>query len=165
MPDVSPADLAGKDPLCIVCLEDLHTNAKRLKCGHMFHLHCLRRWLETNAICPTCRERIRFDEERRDRRRNRNARLRHGRNEVPRPAGREEQEELAEKMKQIERLLKQNAEQAAGVDRQREEIEEENQAEQPREEEEKVPQQQRPTVFADPTDVGGQPDTRLEERV
>ena len=90
-----------------MCLEDLHTNAKRLKCGHMFHLNCLRRWLETNAICPTCRERIRFDEGRRNRR-NRNPRLRNARNDVNRlaPQGREEQEELAEKMKQIERLLK-----------------------------------------------------------
>lgn len=29
--------------------------ARRLPCGHMFHTHCLRRWLETDLRCPTCR--------------------------------------------------------------------------------------------------------------
>jgi hypothetical protein len=32
-----------------------------LKCGHIFHLNCLRRWLETNVQCPTCRDKIELD--------------------------------------------------------------------------------------------------------
>jgi hypothetical protein len=47
LPDVNaPADLpAGVDNTCIICLEEI-TQAKKLKCGHIFHLNCLRRWLE-----------------------------------------------------------------------------------------------------------------------
>ena len=32
-----------------------------MKCGHIFHLNCLRRWLETNVQCPTCRDKIELD--------------------------------------------------------------------------------------------------------
>ncbi|GFY83368.1 RING/U-box superfamily protein [Actinidia rufa] len=31
------------------------TTAKRLSCGHLFHVHCLRSWLERQHTCPTCR--------------------------------------------------------------------------------------------------------------
>ena len=39
---------------CIICLEEM-TVAKKLSCGHVFHLACLRRWIEQNLKCPTCR--------------------------------------------------------------------------------------------------------------
>lgn len=29
--------------------------AKKLPCGHFFHVHCLRSWLERQQTCPTCR--------------------------------------------------------------------------------------------------------------
>lgn len=29
--------------------------AKKLICGHLFHMHCLRSWLERQHTCPTCR--------------------------------------------------------------------------------------------------------------
>jgi len=29
--------------------------AKKLKCGHLFHMGCLRRWIEQNVKCPICR--------------------------------------------------------------------------------------------------------------
>lgn len=29
--------------------------AKKLLCGHLFHVHCLRSWLERQHTCPTCR--------------------------------------------------------------------------------------------------------------
>lgn len=29
--------------------------AKKLPCGHLFHVHCLRSWLERQQTCPTCR--------------------------------------------------------------------------------------------------------------
>lgn len=31
------------------------TTAKRLRCGHLFHVQCLRSWLERQHTCPTCR--------------------------------------------------------------------------------------------------------------
>lgn len=31
------------------------TTAKRLVCGHLFHVHCLRSWLERQHTCPICR--------------------------------------------------------------------------------------------------------------
>jgi autocrine motility factor receptor len=53
-PDVSEAELAGKDEICTICRDTL-TSAKRLPCGHLFHFGCLRQWLEAHHICPTCR--------------------------------------------------------------------------------------------------------------
>lgn len=29
--------------------------AKKLRCGHLFHVHCLRSWLERQQTCPICR--------------------------------------------------------------------------------------------------------------
>ena len=34
------------------------TSAKCLPCGHIFHFHCLRTWLERSSTCPTCRAAI-----------------------------------------------------------------------------------------------------------
>jgi len=30
-------------------------NGKLLSCGHVFHLHCIKEWVATNTICPTCK--------------------------------------------------------------------------------------------------------------
>jgi hypothetical protein len=53
--DVSPIELARVADTCAVCRETLHTGAKRLPCGHVFHGVCLRRWLEVKTACPVCR--------------------------------------------------------------------------------------------------------------
>lgn len=40
---------------CSVCLETLRA-PKRLKCGHAFHLRCLRKWFGMGEVtCPMCR--------------------------------------------------------------------------------------------------------------
>lgn len=57
-PDVSQEELAAGDRTCIVCREDMVTEAKKLPCGHFFHFNCLRTWLEDHANCPTCRAEI-----------------------------------------------------------------------------------------------------------
>eukprot|EP01137_Pigoraptor_chileana_P023383 Opistho-2@89580 len=53
-PDATREELASVDNTCIICREEM-TSAKRLPCGHVFHLHCLRSWLERQQTCPTCR--------------------------------------------------------------------------------------------------------------
>ncbi|KAG0342344.1 E3 ubiquitin-protein ligase hrd1 [Podila horticola] len=82
-PDASAAELSAlSDPICIICREEMvgtpppqgHTLApnpapaepaprpgssttvpKKLPCGHIFHFHCLKSWLERQQSCPTCR--------------------------------------------------------------------------------------------------------------
>ncbi|XP_027103460.1 ERAD-associated E3 ubiquitin-protein ligase HRD1B-like isoform X2 [Coffea arabica] len=52
-PDATPEEL-NADATCIICREEM-TTAKKLLCGHLFHVHCLRSWLERQHTCPTCR--------------------------------------------------------------------------------------------------------------
>lgn len=57
-PDASPEDVERVGGVCIVCREDLVAQSgrnKKLGCGHVFHLHCLRSWLERQQNCPICR--------------------------------------------------------------------------------------------------------------
>ncbi|KAL3524525.1 hypothetical protein ACH5RR_017359 [Cinchona calisaya] len=53
-PDATPEELIASDATCIICREEM-TTAKKLLCGHLFHVHCLRSWLERQHTCPTCR--------------------------------------------------------------------------------------------------------------
>ncbi|XP_078165611.1 ERAD-associated E3 ubiquitin-protein ligase HRD1-like [Carex rostrata] len=53
-PDATPEELEASDATCIICREEM-TTAKKLLCGHLFHVHCLRSWLERQHTCPTCR--------------------------------------------------------------------------------------------------------------
>ncbi|OVA18460.1 zinc finger protein [Macleaya cordata] len=53
-PDATPEELNTGDATCIICREEMVT-AKKLVCGHLFHVHCLRSWLERQHTCPTCR--------------------------------------------------------------------------------------------------------------
>ncbi|KAK4776697.1 hypothetical protein SAY86_005385 [Trapa natans] len=53
-PDATPEELDLSDATCIICREEM-TTAKKLLCGHLFHVHCLRSWLERQNTCPTCR--------------------------------------------------------------------------------------------------------------
>ncbi|KAF3331367.1 ERAD-associated E3 ubiquitin-protein ligase HRD1 [Carex littledalei] len=53
-PDSTPEELEASDATCIICREEM-TTAKKLLCGHLFHVHCLRSWLERQHTCPTCR--------------------------------------------------------------------------------------------------------------
>eukprot|EP00879_Flechtneria_rotunda_P028227 GHRR01030317.1.p1 GENE.GHRR01030317.1~~GHRR01030317.1.p1 ORF type:complete len:814 (+),score=384.97 GHRR01030317.1:119-2560(+) len=56
-PDATAEDLARCDGICIICREEMQQAGlnKKLHCGHVFHLHCLRSWLERQQNCPTCR--------------------------------------------------------------------------------------------------------------
>lgn len=76
-PTATPEDLrALSDATCIICREELALQEeqpaatpqeqaelrgnvpKKLSCGHMFHLRCLRSWLERQQCCPTCRRSV-----------------------------------------------------------------------------------------------------------
>ncbi|KAK2079725.1 hypothetical protein QBZ16_002120 [Prototheca wickerhamii] len=56
-PTATEADLERAGHTCIICREDLTLGQrpKRLACGHVFHVHCLRSWLERQQLCPICR--------------------------------------------------------------------------------------------------------------
>ncbi|XP_058085612.1 ERAD-associated E3 ubiquitin-protein ligase HRD1A-like isoform X2 [Magnolia sinica] len=53
-PDATSEELDAGDATCIICREEM-IKAKKLLCGHLFHVHCLRSWLERQHTCPTCR--------------------------------------------------------------------------------------------------------------
>lgn len=54
-PDATPEELATSDNICIICREDMVSNSKKLPCGHIFHVACLRSWFQRQQTCPTCR--------------------------------------------------------------------------------------------------------------
>lgn len=39
---------------CLVCRESMDSG-KKIPCGHVFHLECLRMWLQHQQTCPLCR--------------------------------------------------------------------------------------------------------------
>ncbi|XP_056160341.1 probable E3 ubiquitin-protein ligase RHA4A [Syzygium oleosum] len=47
------------DPMCVctICIEELAggTEATKMPCSHVYHVDCIRQWLETSHSCPLCR--------------------------------------------------------------------------------------------------------------
>lgn len=62
-PDATEEELERTDRICIICRENIESG-KKLACGHIFHFHCLRSWLERQQTCPTCRAPIETPDER-----------------------------------------------------------------------------------------------------
>ncbi|KAL5728274.1 RING-type E3 ubiquitin transferase [Ranunculus cassubicifolius] len=58
LPDATPEELEAYDDECAICREPM-AKAKKLSCNHLFHLACLRSWLDQGLSevysCPTCR--------------------------------------------------------------------------------------------------------------
>lgn len=54
-PDATAAELAAFNNVCVICLAEMVTGAKKLPCNHIFHATCLRSWFQRQQICPTCR--------------------------------------------------------------------------------------------------------------
>ncbi|KAG8450185.1 hypothetical protein GDO86_002719 [Hymenochirus boettgeri] len=47
---------SNTDEPCIICHDDLtQYPVQKLDCGHCFHKHCIKTWLNTQSTCPTCR--------------------------------------------------------------------------------------------------------------
>ncbi|CAL1371596.1 unnamed protein product [Linum trigynum] len=59
LPDATSEELRAYDDECAICREPM-AKAKRLHCSHLFHLPCLRSWLDQGLndmySCPTCRK-------------------------------------------------------------------------------------------------------------
>lgn len=59
LPDATHEELQAYDDECAICREPM-AKAKKLSCHHLFHLACLRSWLDqglnNNYLCPTCRK-------------------------------------------------------------------------------------------------------------
>ncbi|BBN10487.1 E3 ubiquitin-protein ligase AMFR [Marchantia polymorpha subsp. ruderalis] len=58
LPDATQEELLAYEDDCAICKEPM-ARAKRLPCAHLFHLSCLRSWLDQGLAetysCPTCR--------------------------------------------------------------------------------------------------------------
>ncbi|KAL3652489.1 hypothetical protein CASFOL_002170 [Castilleja foliolosa] len=59
LPDATSEELQVYDDECAICREPM-AKAKKLSCKHLFHLACLRSWLDQGLTesysCPTCRK-------------------------------------------------------------------------------------------------------------
>ncbi|XP_054815900.1 E3 ubiquitin protein ligase RIN2 isoform X2 [Prosopis cineraria] len=59
LPDATTEELLAYDDECAICREPM-AKAKKLNCKHLFHLACLRSWLDQGLAemytCPTCRK-------------------------------------------------------------------------------------------------------------
>ncbi|CAG9460179.1 unnamed protein product [Pedinophyceae sp. YPF-701] len=55
--DATQEDMDRCDGTCIICRDEMSAGpgAKKLGCGHCYHLRCLRSWLEQQQTCPICR--------------------------------------------------------------------------------------------------------------
>ncbi|ETS80039.1 hypothetical protein PFICI_07568 [Pestalotiopsis fici W106-1] len=71
-PDATQDELEREDT-CIICREEMRpwdaanpgaverSRPKKLPCGHILHLGCLKGWLERQQVCPTCRRSVVVD--------------------------------------------------------------------------------------------------------
>lgn len=51
--DATPEELTEAHE-CLICREGMD-RGKKLPCKHVFHLHCLKMWLQHQQTCPLCR--------------------------------------------------------------------------------------------------------------
>lgn len=68
------AEELSQENTCIICREEMRPwdpvnqpgavdriRPKKLPCGHVLHLGCLKSWLERQQVCPTCRSPVTMD--------------------------------------------------------------------------------------------------------
>ncbi|KAH8595928.1 hypothetical protein B0O99DRAFT_621755 [Bisporella sp. PMI_857] len=55
-PDTPPAAPGAPPPVRPAVSINESKRPKKLPCGHVLHLNCLKSWLERQQVCPTCRE-------------------------------------------------------------------------------------------------------------
>eukprot|EP00490_Sorites_sp_Unknown_P000558 CAMPEP_0114690540 /NCGR_PEP_ID=MMETSP0191-20121206/65824_1 /TAXON_ID=126664 /ORGANISM="Sorites sp." /LENGTH=520 /DNA_ID=CAMNT_0001980613 /DNA_START=56 /DNA_END=1619 /DNA_ORIENTATION=- len=61
-PDATDAEIEENEH-CVICRDSLFDGSKpkKLPCGHIFHIDCLKSWLVMQQVCPTCRAEIPAD--------------------------------------------------------------------------------------------------------
>jgi hypothetical protein len=50
-----------KDLCCAICQDDILQDTeiiRKLECGHIFHIHCIDKWLVLKMECPMCKSTI-----------------------------------------------------------------------------------------------------------
>ncbi|KAG1692992.1 hypothetical protein DVH05_024028 [Phytophthora capsici] len=58
-PNPTEEELQETDRTCIICREEMTPDAcKKLPCSHIFHVDCLKMWVQRQQTCPTCRSNI-----------------------------------------------------------------------------------------------------------
>ncbi|CAH0489096.1 unnamed protein product [Peronospora farinosa] len=58
-PNPTEEELQETDRTCIICREEMIPDAcKKLPCSHIFHVDCLKMWVQRQQTCPTCRSNI-----------------------------------------------------------------------------------------------------------
>jgi hypothetical protein len=43
---------------CIICLDDIETEWRKLECQHQYHKQCIEDWITIKATCPLCMKNI-----------------------------------------------------------------------------------------------------------
>ena len=43
---------------CIICLDDIENEWKKLECEHSYHKQCIDKWIIVSAKCPLCMKHI-----------------------------------------------------------------------------------------------------------
>jgi hypothetical protein len=46
--------------VCPICYDNITHGFYLTACDHVFHLHCVRLWLELSKTCPACRKALLF---------------------------------------------------------------------------------------------------------
>ena len=47
-----------KSGCCTICLEPLIKDIQVTHCGHVFHRHCIYRWIDSKNCCPNCKQHV-----------------------------------------------------------------------------------------------------------
>ena len=51
------ADELKENETCIICHDNMTpTSSKKLDCGHIFHVGCIKKWMQKSFTCPVCRK-------------------------------------------------------------------------------------------------------------
>ncbi|KAG6008796.1 hypothetical protein E4U21_003825 [Claviceps maximensis] len=123
-PDAT-ADELSQENTCIICREDMRpwdpanqpdavdrVRPKKLPCGHVLHLGCLKSWLERQQVCPTCRSPVTTSRGRSDQTRAGNLRIQFG--GLPRRAAAGQREANDDNVVAAERQVPNNGQVPAG---------------------------------------------------